>query len=208
MIERSGGTMARVLLATVVDVLPVFLLGSLSVLIAGDLPLDGQWLGVAAAAFWAASTLCSWVAGHLADRVAPAWALGAGAMLSATSAVGVAASDGLGMILAMLVVGGAGNAFIVPGCTSPWHVPCPLGGRELPSASSRPALSSGVLLAGAALPMAVAIGGWRAVFVGAGVIGLLCAGAMIPWQWQRVAPAAGQPRSLGRHGLSQVRGYS
>jgi predicted MFS family arabinose efflux permease len=204
MTGRTAGIMFRVLGATVIGVLPVFLIGSLSVLIAQDLPLNVQRLGVVAAAFWAAAALLSWPAGHLADRVGPPWALGAGAMLSATAAVGVATSGGLGPLLASVVVGGAGNALIVPGCNlavarclAPQRQGTAFGFKQA-------AVSSSVFMAGIGLPIAVAIGGWRAAFVGAGVLAVLCAGAMIRWQCVAASPARTQPMdsfTLPRRGL-------
>jgi MFS family permease len=205
-IGPSATAMARVLLATIVGVLPVFLLGSLSVLITGDVPLDEQRLGVVAAAFWAASALFSWVAGHVADRVGPAWALSAGAMLSTTSAIGVAVADGLGPLVAMMVLGGAGNAFIVPGSNLAVARSLPPRRQGTAFGLKQAALSSGVLLAGVALPVAVAVGGWRAAFLGAGLLGLVCAGATIPWRRQRDTMRADRLRpplgpTMPRHGM-------
>ena len=166
----TAGSMARVLLATVVGVMPVFLLGSLSVLIAQDLPLDEQRLGLVASTFWAASALFSWPAGHLADRVGPAWALGIGALLSATAVGGIATSGDLGPLVALMVVGGAGNALIVPGCNLAVVRSLPPGRQGTAFGFKQAALSSGVLVAGILLPVAAAIGGWRNAFVGVGAV--------------------------------------
>ena len=190
MTADTAASIARVLLATVVGVLPVFLLGSLSVLIAQDLPLDGQRLGLVAATFWTTSTLFSWLAGQSADRIGPAWALGIGTMLSATAAGGIAASDGLGSLLASMAVGGVGNAFVVPGCNLAVARSLPSRRQGTAFGLKQAAVSSGVLVAGMLLPAAVAVGGWRPAFVMAGAVAVVSAGAMIRWRWRRRANTA------------------
>jgi MFS family permease len=112
---RALAALLRVLMATVIGVLPVFLVGSLSVLIARDFPLDEQRLGLVAA-FWGASALFSWPAGRIADRVGAPIALGVGALMSAVAAGGAAVAGSPGPLVAAMVVGGAGDALIVPGC--------------------------------------------------------------------------------------------
>ena len=128
MTRRSIATMSRVLAATVIGVLPVFLVGSLSVLIVQDLPLNAGRLGLIAAIFWAASAVCSWPAGRLADRVGPAWALGAGVALSATGAAGVATSRGLAPLAVSMAAGGAGKS-------APPALPCAPKARRPPGRS-------------------------------------------------------------------------
>jgi predicted MFS family arabinose efflux permease len=205
MTRRSIATLSRVLAATVIGVLPVFLVGSLSVLMVQDLPLNAGRLGVIAAIFWAVSALCSWPAGRLADRVGPAWALGAGVALSATGAAGVASSRGLAPLAVSMAAGGAGNAIVVPGCNLAVARCLPLRRQGIAFGFKQAAVSSGVFVAGVAIPVATALGGWRATFAGAAVLAVLCAAVMIRWRCIALQPDRDQPSaasfSLPRHGM-------
>jgi MFS family permease len=205
MTRRSIATMSRVLAATVIGVLPVFLLGSLSVLMIRDLPLNAGRLGFIAAVFWASSAICSWPAGRVTDRVGPAWAMGAGMALSAAGAAGVATSHGLVPLAVSMVVGGAGNAIAVPGCNLAVARCLPLHRQGLAFGFKQAAVSSGGFVAGVAVPLAVALGGWRAAFAGAAALALLCAGFMIRWRciaqrYDRDQPPAAS-FSLPRRGM-------
>lgn len=203
--RRNIATMSRVLAATVIGVLPVFLVGSLSVLMAQDLPLNAGRLGLVAAIFWAASAACSWPAGRLADRVGPAWALGAGVALSATGAAGVATSRGLAPLAVSMAAGGAGNAIVVPGCNLAVARCLPLRRQGLAFGFKQAAVSSGVFVAGVAVSVAAALGGWRATFAGAAVLAVLCAAVMIRWRCIALQDAGDQPSAasftLPRHGM-------
>jgi cyanate permease len=205
MTRRSIATMSRVLAATVIGVLPVFLVGSLSVLIVQDLPLNAGRLGLIAAIFWAASAVCSWPAGRLADRVGPAWALGAGVALSATGAAGVATSRGLAPLAVSMAAGGAGNAIVVPGCNLAVAHCLPLRRQGLAFGFKQAAVSSGVFVAGAAVPVAAALGGWRTAFAGAAVLAVGCAAAMVGWRCIALRHGGEQPSApsftLPRHGM-------
>jgi predicted MFS family arabinose efflux permease len=205
MTRRSISTMLRVLAATVVGVLPVFLVGSLSVLMAQDLLLNAGRLGLIAAIFWAASALCSWPAGRLADRVGPAWALGAGVALSATGAAGVATSRGLAPLAVSMAAGGAGNALVVPGCNLAVARCLPLRRQGIAFGFKQAAVSSGVFVAGVAVPVATAVDSWRTAFTGAAVLAVLCAAVMIRWRCSALQHDGNQPSAasftLPRHGM-------
>jgi predicted MFS family arabinose efflux permease len=205
MTRRNIATITRVLAATAIGVLPVFLVGSLSVLMVQDLPLNAGRLGLIAAVFWAASAVCSWPAGRLADRVGPAWALGAGLALSATGAAGVATSRGLVPLAVSMAAGGAGNAIVVPGCNLAVARCLPLRRQGTAFGFKQAAVSSGVFVAGVAVPAAAALGGWRAAFAGASVLAVLCAVVMIRWRCIAIQHDEGQPSAgsftLPRHGM-------
>lgn len=101
--------------ATTVASLPVFVVGSLAVLMQVDLDFDAQGLGVAVAAFYGFSALLSIPGGRLAER----WGSRRTVLLANTTtaaamgAVGLWATS-LGHLVVLLVVAGIANGFTQP----------------------------------------------------------------------------------------------
>lgn len=166
--------------ATTVGQLPVFLAGALAVQIGQDLALPASILGVAVAAFFGASAMCSASLGRLSDR------LGGTTMmrLGIVPAVASAAWIGLGMhhwggLVVGLVVAGVANGAIQPAANR--HLARTIGnGRQgFAFGVKQAAIPASTLLSGVAVPAVGATVGWRWAFIGASVLAVVV-GLLIP----------------------------
>ena len=157
-------------------VLPVFLTGALAVQVRDDLGFDESGLGLTVAAFFGAASALSTLGGRVAERLGPAAATRCSALVSALGLALVAAvARSLPVLLACLVVGGAGNALAQPATNLllAQRVPPPRLGTAFGIKQS--AIPIATLLGGLSVPTVALTVGWRWAFAGAAVVAVVLA---------------------------------
>lgn len=167
--ERSGGTVAGlgpVALAIVAAILPVFLLGSLSIEIRGELGYGEAAGGLVLAAFFGSSALVSSRIGRVIDRVGPRRGLTAallGVVVAQLTIAGVARHP---VVLALLAaLAGVCNATAQLSANVFIARDLPPHRQGLGFAVKQSAMPGAALVAGLTLPAVALTLGWRWVFV-------------------------------------------
>jgi MFS family permease len=169
----AGFAMASASTATVAAVLPVFLLGGLSVLVARELGFDAAQLGIAVSAFFTVSALTSVPTGRLVERYGATWTTRAGVLLAAVCLLGIAGfARSYLMLIALLVVGGAANGLAQLGSNLSLARAVPRHRQGLAFGVKQAAVPAAGLLAGLAVPLLGLTVGWRWPFALAGAIAL------------------------------------
>ena len=181
-------------------VMPAFLVASLAPRIDADFAFGESQLGLAVAVVYGVCAVASTPAGNLVERLGAVHALRAGALATAACCLGVALAAGSAVALvALLVVGGLGNALAVPaaGALLNRHV---RGGRHgFAFGAMQAGAPLGALAAGLALPAIALPFGWRWAFAAVAALALAVAAAAPATPHDRGTPAArggGRPRGL------------
>lgn len=162
---RSSRGLATVAVAIVSAILPVFLLGSMSVEIRGDLHHGETTAGLVLTSFFAASALVSSRLGRWVDRVGPRAALSTA--LAGTTAVSLAIAFGAraAWSLALLAAcGGICNATAQLGANVFIARDMPLHRQGMGFAIKQSAMPGASLVAGLTLPAVALTLGWRWAF--------------------------------------------
>jgi MFS family permease len=162
---RSSRGLATVAVAIVSAILPVFLLGSMSVEIRGDLRHGETTAGLVLTSFFAASALVSSRLGRWVDRVGPRAALSTA--LAGTTAVSLAIAFGAraAWSLALLAAcGGICNATAQLGANVFIARDMPLHRQGMGFAIKQSAMPGASLVAGLTLPAVALTLGWRWAF--------------------------------------------
>jgi MFS family permease len=166
--------MASASSATVGGVLPVFLLGGQSVLVAAELGFDAAGLGLAVSAFFAVSAVASVPTGRLVERFGSTVTTRAGILLAAASLLGIAAfAHSYPTLIAFLIVGGAANGLAQLGSNLALARYVPAHRQGLAYGVKQAAVPAATLLAGAAVPALGLTIGWRWSFAIGGALVLL-----------------------------------
>lgn len=183
------GPVASSVSATVVAVLPVYLVGALGSELRAEMGFGATALGVAVGSFFAMSALASTPCGRYAERHDVWTSVRVAALFAAASALGIAALSGSWMHLAAwLLLAGVANALVQPTTNrivaqlvDRTRHGLVLGAKQgaVPAAS----LSAGVGVAVLAHPL-----GWRALFLVAAALGLLLL-ALFPSPARQASPA-------------------
>jgi MFS family permease len=188
-----------VLLAVAVatcGVLPAFLTGGLAVQVRGEIGFGSAYLGLAVAAFFASSALCSVLAGRVVERLGYHGGMRLAAAVSAAALLAVAVlADSWGTLAACLVLGGFGNSLAHPAANLSLAREVPSHRQGLSFGIKQSAIPAATLLAGAAVPALAVTVGWRWAYIGAAVLAL-CVALLVP---RDGAPAAA-PVKRGRGG--------
>ena len=173
--RRDGvRAMAGAASATVAAVLPVFLLGGLSVLVASELGFDAIGLGVAVSVFFSVSAVSSVPTGALVERFGPTGTTRAGIVLAAISLLGIAAlAHSYSTLIAFLLVGGAANGLAQLGSNLSLARSVARHRQGLAYGVKQAAVPAATLVAGLAVPTVGLTVGWRWSFAIAGVLVLL-----------------------------------
>jgi predicted MFS family arabinose efflux permease len=151
--------------ATVVVVVPVFLLGGLSVLIARDLRFSVAGLGILVSVYFAVCALCSVPTGYLVERYGAQRTTRAGIVLAAVSLLLIAvAARSYGSLLAILALAGAANALAQLGSNLSLTRSVPPHRMGLSFGVKQAAIPISTLLAGIAVPAIGLTLGWRWAF--------------------------------------------
>ncbi|CAN5223265.1 MFS transporter [soil metagenome] len=188
-----------VLLAVAVatcGVLPAFLTGGLAVQVRGEIGFGSAYLGLAVAAFFASSALCSVLAGRVVERFGYHGGMRLAAAVSAAALLAVAVLAGSwGTLVACLVLGGFGNSVAHPAANLSLAREVPSHRQGLSFGIKQSAIPAATLLAGASVPALAVTVGWRWAYVGAAVLAL-CVAALVP----RDGAPASKPAKRGRGG--------
>jgi len=176
---RRGSTpgLATVATAIVAAILPVFLVGSLSVEIRGDLRHGEATAGLVLAAFFGASAIVSSRLGRWVDRVGPrtalTTALSGAVLVEAGIAVGAVSAWSLALLVAC---GGVCNATAQLGANVFIARDVPVPRQGVGFAIKQSAMPGASLIAGLTLPAVALSLGWRwafafgAVFTGVALV--------------------------------------
>lgn len=163
--ERSTRGLPTVAVAIVSSILPVFLLGSLSVEIRGDLRHGETTAGLVLTSFFGASALVSSRLGRWVDRVGPRAALSVA--LAGTTAVSLAIALGARAAWSLAVLaacGGVCNATSQLGANVFIARDMPVERQGIGFAIKQSAMPGASLVAGLTLPAIALTLGWRWAF--------------------------------------------
>ena len=165
-----------------------------------DFAFSEAALGAAVAIVYVACALLSSPAGHLVERIGARRAMLAAATATAACCLGVAAlAESAAALVALLVLGGAGNALTVPAASGVIDQHVPEARRGLAFGAMQAGAPIGALLAGLALPAVAIPFGWRWAFVATAVLAVVTVAA---------APATGPGRAAAEVSGARPRGLS
>jgi len=182
--------------ATVVVVLPVFLLGGLSVLVARDLGFSPAGLGVLVSVYFTVCALCSVPTGRLVERYGAARTTRAGIVLTTVSLLLIAGlARSYATLLAFLVLAGSSNALAQLGSNLSLASTVPAHRLGLSFGVKQSAIPIATMLAGLAVPAVGIPLGWRWAFAISGVLSLAGLLAVPP---DRPRPARRRPAPRDR----------
>jgi predicted MFS family arabinose efflux permease len=179
--------------ATIGSILPSFLVGALAVQIKADLGISAGDLGIAIGSYFVGAALLSAAMGRAVERIGPARAMHVATATSAASMVGIAAvADGLGPLVAFLVVAGGAQSLGQPATNLFLAQGTPPNRLGIAFAIKQSGMPAGTLLGGAAVPIIGLTLGWRWAFVGGAALAL-AAFALVPWEGSRQAATRAAP---------------
>ncbi len=182
--------------------LPGFLTASLAPRIRTDFAFGDSTLGLAVAIFYVVCALASTPAGHLVERIGARSGIRVGAATTAASCVGIAAlADSAVSLIALLVVGGIGNALAGPAVSALLKRELDASRHGIAFGAQQAGASLGALLAGLALPAIAIPLGWRWAYLGAAALAVVAASAA-PTSAHSAKPAA--QRETHARGLTSV----
>jgi MFS family permease len=181
-------------------VLPAFLAASLAPRIETDFPFNEAALGVAVAIVYVVCAVLSSPSGHLVERIGARRAMLAAAAATTACCLGVAAlADSAVALVALLVLGGAGNALAAPAASGVIDEHVPESRRGVAFGLMQAGAPVGALLAGLALPLVAIPFGWRWAFVATAALAVATVAA---------APATGPGRAAAEVAGARPRGLS
>lgn len=167
---------AAAVLVTTAGVLPVFLLGALSVQLRADLHFSKTMLGGLLALFFGVAALTSMLGGRVAERLGPARSMRLACAGSGVCSLGVAAgARGVPSLAVALALGGASNALGQPSTNLLLARAVPVARRGFAFGLKQSAIPLATLLGGLAVPGLALTVGWRWAYVA----GAVAAGATL-----------------------------
>jgi MFS family permease len=188
-------------------VLPGFLAASLAPRIDADFAFSEAALGVAVAIVYIVCAVLSSPAGNVVERLGARQAMLVGAATTVVCCLGVAlVADSAVALVALLVVGGVGNALAAPAASGVIDRHVPSSHHGVAFGAMQAGAPIGAVFAGLALPAVAIPFGWRWAFV---ITAALAAAAALaaPATGRRAAADAGSrpPRGLSSvHALAVV----
>lgn len=188
---------------TVAYLVPVFLVGALSIDISGDLSFGATELGVAVASYWGAAALLSPPLGTVADRLGAVVAMRIAMGFSASAALAIALfAEGWLSLAFCLGIAGVGLALGQPAANRllSGEIPPNRLGTAFGLKQSAPPLAS--VVAGLSVPIVAAVAGWRPAFVAAAFLAGIVAvglGRSRPMKQPQLLPARSKER-VDAHG--------
>jgi len=158
--------------------------GNLSIaapLLKGELGISASQLGILLAAFFWTYTAMQFVSGWLVDRFSVNWVVAAGYLLWSLATATSGLVRGFTTLLAMRLILGIGESVAFPACSKilARHVPEHHRGFANGIIGSAFRIGNAIASLGGGLLMATY--GWRPVFIGIGLVGLLWLPAWIRW---------------------------
>jgi MFS family permease len=174
--ELPVATVARAIAITTVGVLPGFLTGGLAVQIRASLDFGIGALGLAVALFFTASALSSIGLGRVVERIGSRLAMRIAGLVGAVALAGTGlfAHSWLALVC-FLILGGLGNATAAPAAKLLVAAAIPARRQGLAFGVKQAAIPTATLLSGLAVPISGLAVGWRATYVGAGLLALAVA---------------------------------
>jgi MFS family permease len=154
-------------------VLPPFLAAAMAPRIGADFAFDESALGIAVAISYATSAVASSPAGHLTERLGADRSMRVSAALTVACCLGAALlADSALALIALLVVGGLGNALCVPAASAllDHHVQRTRRGVAFGAMQAGAPLAA--LAAGLALPVVAIPLGWRWAYAATAALAL------------------------------------
>jgi MFS family permease len=188
---------------TVVTVLPVFLVGGLSVQLAADTGLGPIALGLVVAVYWMTSAICSPAAGRVAAATGSR-----GGMLAAITLGGLALLGAATVVHSWqwftlwLVIAGVGNSLGHPPSNALIGARVGARNRAFAYGIKQAAIPLATLLAGLAVPTIALTVGWQWTFVTAGVfaaIVLVFVALVVPVTESRLRPRTKDKTARAEH---------
>lgn len=177
--------------------LPVFLVGSLAIVIRSELEFDYAALGISVSVFFLASAAVSFLGGHLSDRLGARHVFHLAALITLTSLVGITtlAQGWLGLSI-FLAVAGAASGLAQPAANLMLVQHVSSSHQGFAFGVMKAAAPFALLLAGLAVPIFGVAAGWRWAFAAAGTLILV-----LPFVSPPLCPPTGSPRlrNMRRH---------
>lgn len=159
--------------ATTAGVLPVFLVGALTVQIRRQLHFHGSGLGLVVAAFFVGATAGALLAARIADRIGLSRVMRLGTFGCAICLAGVATLAHSLLVLGIfMIIAGFFDGTIQPAVNGFLVGRVPRGRQGLALGIKQSAIPLSTLLGGLAVPAIALTVGWRWAFVAAGVLAL------------------------------------
>jgi MFS family permease len=201
---RSGvPVVAMAVAATILGVLPVFLLGGLAVQVRDELGLSEAGLGIAVSTFFATSALMSVPGGRLSERIGAERGILFGAVNSLLSLAGVAlVATSLPLLLACMAIGGIGNGVTQPAANLGVARQISPRRQGLAFGLKQSSIPIATLLGGLAVPLIALTVGWRWAYAGGGAF----AGLLAVWALSRGTSVRRLRTPTGVVARSQLRG--
>lgn len=187
----TTGTHAAIsaVVATVASVVPVFLVGGLSIFMSGELHLSPAGLGSLVALYFACSAFASVPAGKCAERYGATLVTRTGIIAAAACMAGIALlAHSYAVLAAFLVIGGVANAFGQLGSNLSLAESVPARRQGLSYGVKQAAIPTSTLIAGIAVPVLGLTIGWRWAF---GLSALIALAALL------VVPGGGARKRNG-----------
>ncbi|WP_131740841.1 MFS transporter [Actinomadura roseirufa] len=168
-------------------------LGAMTGIVHDEFGLSDLQVGLMVTAAGAVPVAALFVVGDLVDRHGERWVLAAGCLVMTAGLAGAGAAPAYPVVLACLVLAGAGYSTVQPGGSTSISAWFPAGRRGVAMGIRQAGLPVGGAVAAVALPALATALGWRAAFFGAAVVVL--AGGVVFAAAYRPAPgrAGGGP---------------
>lgn len=180
--ESGRRTTVTAMLATILAVIPVFLLGSAAVLVRSELNFDEAALGLSVSCFYAVTALCSIPGGWLADRLGARRALALATFGSAVSLAGIGLlAYSWESLTGFLILAGAANGLAQPASNLALARGVTTSRMGSAFGLKQSAIPMAGLAAGVALPAVALTLGWRWAFT---------SGALVAFTIAVIAPRA------------------
>lgn len=193
--RRALTTLGIATTATVVGVLPPFLMGGLSVFMGPDLGFDESGLGLAVSLFFALASVLSVPAGRLGDRLGARRTLRLGMLASMVSLGGIGAvSQSWTGLVVFLAVGAVGNALSQMAGNVMIMTSTPYRRQAMSFAVKQSSAPFATLAGGAAVPLVGLTVGWRWAFIASALLCLLLVVPLPPGK----PPAPSAPGAVAR----------
>jgi MFS family permease len=192
--------------ATVVCILPPFLLGAMAVQVREDLEFSASGIGFAVGAFFLLASVFSAVMGRWAERAGGARTLRLAALWAAAAQLLVAVgARSLGLLTLLLAFAGAANALGQPAANLVIARALPPNRQGIGFAVKQSAIPFSTFLGGLAVPALALTVGWRWAFVLAAALAVVSALAIPVGETDRATPAERRGRDEGGQGRLPMR---
>lgn len=169
----AGRHVASALVGTTAGILPATLFAGLSPLIRDEFGFAPIWIGLGVSIFFLTSSLISPLSGRLSESVGSQRGLWLGTAMSVAALLGIGAlSSNLLAVCFFLALGGFGNATIQIAANIALAKGIPSHRRGLAFGLKQAAVPVATALGGFSVPVIGLTFGWRAAFIGAGMIAL------------------------------------